>query len=164
MTEGFGEGTWVTIILAVVAYAVQGVGFLYRRALDLENIKQEISEKISAERLARTKALNSAVTDRDAQVEKIRHEWNENQRAQDNTVGEMGLALRRAIESVEKEMHSIEIWNRDNYVRKQELDSVRSDIKELAAEMRTLVGGVQVNMQQDFKEAIRDLKGQFAKT
>jgi hypothetical protein len=161
------ESGWVELGIFVAGLCLQGVGFLIARARDLEAIKQDISERISDEKLERTKALNSAVTDRDVQIEKIRKDWtdklDDSQEHHDGAYQELGLSLRRHIEGVSLKMHENEIWNRDNFVRKQELDSVRSDIKELAAEMRTLVGNVQVNMQQDFKEAIRDLKSGVAK-
>ncbi len=87
-------------------------------------------------------------------LEKLVKEWNANQRSQDSAAGEMGLALRRFIESVEKEMHKIEIWGRDNYVQKPELDSVRNDIKLLGASIREMF----TEMKADFKEDIREMK------
>jgi hypothetical protein len=149
------EGEWITIGLAGIGFLIQGATALVMRTRDLEQIKQSIDKKISTEKLARTEALNNAVRERDEELEKIVKEWNANQRAQDSAVGEMGLALRRFIEGVEKEMHKIEIWGRDNYVQKPELESVRNDIKVLGADMKHLIS----DMKKDLKEDIQDLKG-----
>jgi hypothetical protein len=151
MTEGMSDSAWVAIGLAVVAYVVQGFG-LFRK----------FSDRFAEEKLERTKALSSAVTERDAQIDKLRKDLEDSQLHQDRSSGELGLSLRRHIEEVAKKMHENEIWNRDNFVRKPELDAVRSDIKDLSAEMRTLVGDIQLNMQRDFKEAMRDLKTELA--
>lgn len=148
------EGEWVAIGIAGIGFLIQGATVLVMRTRDLEQIKQSIDKMVAAERLARTEALNSAVQDRDDELEKLVKEWNINQRAQDSAVGEMGLSLRRFIESVEKEMHKIEIWGRDNYVQKPELDSVRNDIKLLGANIKEMF----MEMKSDFKEDIRELK------
>lgn len=148
------EGEWVAIGIAGVGFLIQGATALVMRTKDLEQIKQSIEKKISAETLTRTNALNKAVEDRDEELEKLVKEWNSNQRAQDSAVGEMGLSLRRFIESVEKEMHKIELWGRDNYVQKPELDSVRNDIKMLGASMKDMIS----EMKADLKEDIRELK------
>lgn len=148
------EGEWVAIGIAGVGFLIQGATALVMRTKDLEQIKRSTDRKISEETLARTNALNKAVEDRDEELEKLVKEWHSNQRAQDSAVGEMGLSLRRFIESVEKEMHKIELWGRDNYVQKPELDSVRNDIKMLGASMKDMIS----EMKADLKEDIRELK------
>lgn len=148
------EGEWITIAIAAIGFLSSGATALVMRTKDLEQIKQSIDKRISAETLARTQALNNAVKDRDEELEKLVKEWNANQRAQDSAVGEMGLALRRFIEGVEKEMHKIEIWGRDNYVQKSELDSVRNDIKMLGASMKDMF----LETKNDLKDDIRELK------
>ena len=48
--------------------------------------------------------------------------------------------MRQYIANVEKEMHQIEIWGRDNFVLKSEFvkatDSIRADIKAMAADIK----------------------------
>jgi hypothetical protein len=113
-------------------------------------IKTDTSEKIAAEILARSEALSAAVVARNKEMEELRRDFHDAQRIQDNHVGEMGAALRRFIETVEKEMHSIEIWNRDNFVQKGEFeratDSIKADIKAMAS---------------DIKADIKDLKAEL---
>jgi|ERR1043166_2136697 hypothetical protein len=150
MTE---EG-WITIGVAGVGFLAQGVWFLIMRTRDHEQLKQSIKSGDDAQRLALTEAVSKAVHERDEEMEKLVKEWNANQRAQDSAVGEMGLALRRFIESVEKEMHKIEIWGRDNYVQKPELDSMKSDIKLLGASIERWMS----DMKADLKDDIRELK------
>jgi hypothetical protein len=98
--------------------------------------------------LQEIEALSAAVVARNKEMEELRRDFHDAQRIQDNHVGEMGAALRRFIETVEKEMHSIEIWNRDNFVQKGEFeratDSIKADIKAMAS---------------DIKADIKDLKG-----
>ena len=148
------EGEWVAIGIAGIGFLIQGATALVMRTRDQEQIKQSIEKLIASEKLARTEALNRAVEDRDEELEKIVRDWNANQRAQDSAVGEMGLSLRRFIEAVEKEMHKIEIWGRDNYVQKPELDSVRNDIKVLGMSIKEMF----LEMKTDFKDDIRELK------
>ena len=44
--------------------------------------------------------------------------------------------MRQKIAEVESEMHKIEIWGRDSYVQKPELNDLRRDIKEFAADIK----------------------------
>lgn len=126
--------------IAAAAFAlnvgVQIVGAVWAVA----KIKQEITEKIADEVLARTSASALAVESRNAEMEKLRREFSDAQRTQDHNMGEMGSALRRFIETVEKEMHDIEIWGRDNYVQKGEFekatDLFRNDITTLRTEIK----------------------------
>lgn len=62
--------------------------------------------------------------------------FNKGQTSQDHNIGELGLSLRRYIENVEKEMHRIEIWGRDNYVQKAELEGLRTDLRALAVDIK----------------------------
>lgn len=114
-------------------------------------IKTDTSEKISAEVLARSEALAAAVVARNKEMGDLRRDFQDSQRAQDNHVGEMGSALRRFIETVEKEMHAIEIWNRDNFVQKGEFeratDSIKADTKAMGS---------------DIKADIKDLKAELS--
>ena len=148
------EGELITLGIAGVGFLIQGATALVMRTRDHEQIKQSIEKKVSDERIFRIEAISKATQERDVELEKLVKEWNVNQRAQDSAVGEMGLALRRFIESVEKEMHKIEIWGRDNYVQKPELDSVKSDIKLLGASIERWMA----DMKADLKEDIRELK------
>ena len=140
----------VELMVAIGGLALNAIMYLITGILGVKKIEKDVSEKIAAETLERTKALANAVEARDEEIEKLRRDFSEAQRVQDNHVGEMGAALRRFIETVEKEMHAIEIWNRDNFVQKGEFeratDSIKADIKAMAS---------------DIKADIKDLKAEL---
>ena len=132
---------------------VWGVGKIKQEITDrVSDVKQEITDRIAEEVISREKALAAAVESRNAELDKLRREWTEGRKSQDSTVGELGLSLRRYIETVEKEMHKIELWGRDNYVQKPELDSVRSDIKNLGSEMKQMLAEIKADLKDDMKE------------
>lgn len=70
---------------------------------------------------------------------------------QEELFREIVSGAKKYIELVEKEMHQIEIWNRDHYVQKDEFraatDGLRNDIKDLASSIK-----------EDFKELYRKLE------
>jgi hypothetical protein len=137
---------WLPIAGFLITWTTGVIGLVKA----VQSIKTDVSEKIAAEVLARTTALSDAVVKRNEEMEALRRDFLDAQRIQDNHVGEMGAALRRFIESVEKEMHAIEIWNRDNFVQKGEFeratDSIKADIKAMAS---------------DIKADIKDLKAEL---
>ncbi|MGF6426500.1 hypothetical protein [Bradyrhizobium elkanii] len=69
------------------------------------------------------------------------------QRTQDHNFGEVGAAMRQYIADVEKKVREVEIYGRDNYVKKDEFvratDSIRADIKALGAEIKSDLKGMQ---------------------
>jgi hypothetical protein len=119
-------------------------------------IKTEISEKIAEEAQARAKAVLEAVEARKIELEKLRNDWTESQHTQDRNFGEVGLSLRRFIETVEKDMHEAELWGRDHYVQKVDFEKaidklsdeikagnadLKADLKELKSEISPRGGG-----------------------
>src|SRR5262249_12595517 len=99
-------------------------------------IKQDVSDKIGAEALARTQALAGAVASRDQDLDLIRKEF-----------GETIHAIRRYAETIEKDMREKELWSRDNFVQKSEFEralgsfekateSLHEDIKEMRSEIK----------------------------
>jgi hypothetical protein len=148
MSAGAETGMMSTEAMVVAGLGILGFignGFMFA-------IK--MTRAFDAERLDREKALNLAVTSRSVELEKLQKEWDDSQESQNRVLGEMGHALRAAIEGIEKQMHRNELWNRDNYVRKEELASIRSDIKDLELDVRKLFEGLKT----DFKTYINDLK------
>jgi hypothetical protein len=141
---------WIMLGLGVAGFLLTWTGMAVGLTRFAESIKQDTSEKIAAEVLARTKAISALDAARSSEIEALRREFHEAQKAQDHNVGEMGAALRRFIETVEKEMHDIELWGRDHYVQKGEFEkataSIRSDIKEMCSELKS-----------DIRERIDDL-------
>lgn len=112
---------WVTLALGAAGFIATWVLGAFKLGRAVEQMKAGVQEKIDAEKLARVAALDD-----------LREEFADSQKSQDHNFGEMGAALRRFIEGVEKEMHAIELWGRDNYVQKPELENIRQDIKELS--------------------------------
>jgi hypothetical protein len=137
---------WLPIAGFLITWTTGVIGLVKA----VQSIKTDVSEKIAAEVLARTTALSDAVVKRNEEMETLRRDFIEAQRIQDNHVGEMGAALRRFIESVEKEMHSIEIWNRDNFVQKGEFeratDSIKADIKAMASDIKADIKDLKVEL------------------
>lgn len=131
---------WATLGLGFLGFLLTWTGMVVGGTWALGKLNKDISDKIAAEKhdvatkfaaesSARAKALADAVYARDVELDVIRKEF-----------GETGHALRRYMEGIEKEMHTIEIWNRDNYVQKGEferaIDSIRSDIRALSSEIK----------------------------
>jgi hypothetical protein len=141
---------WIMLGLGIAGFLLTWTGMAVGLTRFAESIKQDTSEKIAAEVLARTKAISALDSARSAEIESLRREFHEAQKAQDSHVGEMGAALRRFIESVEKEMHSIEIWNRDNFVQKGEFeratDSIKADIKAMATEIKADIKDLKIEL------------------
>ena len=141
---------WVMPAIAVGGFLITGGSILVAITRAVTAIKHDTSEKIAAEVLARTEALAAATDKRNSEMELIRRDFQESQKSQDNNVGEMGAALRRFIENVEKEMHAIEIWNRDNFVQKGEFeratDSIKADIKAMASEIKADIKDLKIEL------------------
>ncbi len=113
-------------------------------------IMREVAETVAKEREARIKGLLDAVNARNVEMEKLRKDWTESQISQDRQFGEVGLSLRRFIETVEKDMHEAELWGRDHYVQKADFEKavdklsleikagnadLKADLKEMKAEL-----------------------------
>ena len=96
-------------------------------------IMREVGATVADEREARIRGLLDAVTARNAEMEKLRKDWNDSQVSQDRQFGEVGLSLRRFIETVEKDMHEAELWGRDHYVQKPDFDKA---IEKLSSELK----------------------------
>lgn len=147
---------WAVLILGVLGFAVTWTGAVIGATKAIEVIKRDTSQKIAEEVLARTQALAKAVEDRNKEMDELRREWADGQKAQDQHFGEMGAALRRFIETVEKEMHDIELWGRDHYVQKTDfeksMDSIKVAIKDMGADIKA-----------DVRERIDDLSKRFNK-
>lgn len=125
------------LVLGGLAFLLTWTGMVVGATRMVEKIKADVSDKMAAEALARSDDLDG-----------LRKEVGDTQKIQDHNIGEMGLSLRRHIETVEKQMHEIEIWGRDNYVQKNEFEkalaslersteSIRSDIKALVADIKS---------------------------
>ncbi len=120
------DATLIAAAAFALNFIVQVVGGVWAVA----SIKADLTKQIGEEREETLKSIAG-----------LREQFLKDQKAQDHNFGEVGAAMRQYIANVEKEMHAIEIWGRDNYVLKSEFakatDSIREDIKAMAADIKT---------------------------
>lgn len=121
---------WATLILGVVAFLITWTGLAIGWGRLIEAVKADTTEKVSVASKALTIKLDA-----------LRTEFFTEQRSQDHNFGEVGAAMREYISKVEKEMHEIEIWGRDNFVLKDDFvkatDRLEDAIKGMAADIKT---------------------------
>lgn len=108
---------WLTLGLGTVGFLLTWTGMVVSITRAVTSIKADTSERITEE----TKKVTERVT---CAIEK----FDEDQRTQDSRFGEVALGIRQKVADVEKEMHAIEIWGRDNYVLKNDF---KADINRL---------------------------------
>ncbi len=113
-------------------------------------IMREVTATVAEEREARIKGILDAVNARNIEMEKLRKDWTDSQVSQDRQFGEVGLSLRRFIETVEKDMHEAELWGRDHYVQKADFDKA---VDKLSAEIKA----GNADLKADLKEMKADL-------
>lgn len=121
---------WATLILGILGFLLTWTLVIVGATRAVENIKQDTTEKVAAASKALTTKLDA-----------LRSEFFVEQKAQDHNFGEVGAAMREYISKVEKEMHEIEIWGRDNFVLKDDFvkatDRLEDAIKGMAADIKT---------------------------
>jgi len=132
---------WATLVLGALGFLGTWLlgAFLLGRAV--EQMRAALKEYIDSER---DKTI--------LKIDELESKIHDDQKTQDHNFGEVGAALRQYIADVEKKMREIEIYGRDNYVRKPELDAVRADIKSLGADIKSLVGEIKIDLKEDIKE------------
>lgn len=99
------------------------------------NIKSDLAKQIAAER----EETMAGFAD-------LKAEFLKDQKAQDHNFGEVGAAMRQYIANVEKEMHEIEIWGRDNFVLKDDFvkatNRLEAAIINMASDIKTDLRGL----------------------
>jgi hypothetical protein len=118
------------VSITAAGFLLTAAGTVAACVWGVAQIKQYTVEQIAAEQALRAR-----------EIAKVAETFAKDQKTQDHNYGEMGAALRRFIEAVEKEMHEIEIWGRDNYALKEDVKYIRDDIKAMASSIK-----------QDFKD------------
>lgn len=120
---------WAMLIIAGAGFLITAGTVIVAVTRGVENIKQDTTEKIGSLR-----------TEVGRERQEILDRFAEEQKSQDSHFGEMGNALRRYIETVEKEMHRIELWGRDNYVKQPDferaIDAIRQDFRALGNDIK----------------------------
>lgn len=118
--------TWNRIVVGVT----QAIGVIKTNTSKMVTDETEkITKQFSIEIIEMTKALN-----------RLSEKFEEDQRTQDNRFGETAMSIRQYVAIVEKEMHQIEIWGRDNYILKSDfllaVSRIELAIKEMHGEMK----------------------------
>lgn len=103
-------------------------------------IKEDVTNKIAEERV-RTDTMMEAERENASRMHReLMDKFAADQKAQDHNTGEMGSALRQHIANVEKKMHEVEIWGRDNYALKNDVaDSIkglRDDVRDMRNDLK----------------------------
>ena len=117
---------WFMVVISGAGFLVTTGGLIGGSVWAVSKIRLATAAHIKDERIQRSEAIAMAMK-----------RFDEAQSVQDHNFGEVGLSLRRFIESIEKKVHEVEIWGRDNYALKHDVADVRKDIKEMRAEIVT---------------------------
>jgi predicted NBD/HSP70 family sugar kinase len=121
---------WIVLLLGAAGFIITWTRTTVTVTRAVDKIQMDTAEKISEE--------TNKVTER---LGKMMEQFEQDQRTQDNRFGEVGLSIRQYIVNVEKEMHQIEIWGRDNFVLKSDFmkatERLEHAIKDMAADIRT---------------------------
>jgi hypothetical protein len=139
--QEMGTFQYVMIALTVVGILITSGGVVGACVWAVAKIKADITEKISEERTRVDMMFEAERENTSRDMRGFALEFAAEQKSQDHNTGEMGAALRRHIENVEREMHKIEIWGRDNYALKddvnQSISTVRDDIKAMRSDIKS---------------------------
>jgi predicted ribosome quality control (RQC) complex YloA/Tae2 family protein len=131
---------WVTLGLGAVGFLITWTGMWFGAGRFIEQIRAEFKKHIGDER---DKII--------AELKKLEDEFEESQRAQDHNFGEVGHAMREHIAKVEKQIREVEIWGRDNYVKKDEFEKATDRLTDA-------IKSVAVDIKSDIRERIDDLR------
>jgi len=116
---------WLTLTLGVLGFLITWTGLAIGWGRMIESIKQDTSKKVADASIVHADNLAA-----------LRAELIQIGKDRDANFGEVGIALRQKIADVEKEMHEIEIWGRDNYAFKVDVREIMKDIKEMRSEIK----------------------------
>ncbi len=123
-------GFILTLILAIVG-GVWGVG----------NIKTFFTEKLAEQAAQFADQIGAEREALHSRISQLRSEILAEQKSQERMFGESLAAVRTYAGSIEKEMHEIEIWGRDNYALKSDVtkatDLIRDDIKAMGQDIKS---------------------------
>ncbi|MGX1418303.1 MULTISPECIES: hypothetical protein [Bradyrhizobium] len=127
---------WVTLGLGALGFLVTWLLGAFKVGRAVEQMRAAVREEIEQER---EKVIEK--------IEDLERRFDADQKTQDHNFGEVGAAMRQYIADVEKKVREVEIYGRDNYVKKDEFvratDSIRADIKALGAEIKSDLKGMQ---------------------
>lgn len=120
---------WLTLGLGAAGFLLTWTLGWFGAGRVVEQMKADLKKDIAAERDKIVELLKE-----------LEDKFAEEQETQDHNFGEVGAAMRQYIADVEKKLGEIEIWGRDNYVRRPEferaVETMRQDLKEMARSIK----------------------------
>lgn len=147
---------WLVLVLGAAGFVITWTRSTVNITRAVEEIKLDTTEKINSVKEEMVVSI-AAESERAARaVQSATDNFREDQDTQDRRYAETIHALRSYVQVIEKEMHAIEIWGRDNYVLKTDftraidtfsrtLDDIaknfRDDTKALNAKMDAIIMG-----------------------
>jgi hypothetical protein len=146
---------WMTLGLGLAGFLITWTGTIVALTRAVTTIKSDTSEKISTETAAITEKMAANKTDLlekvgtetaaiSDKITRLTEHFETDQRSQDNRFGEVALAIRQYVANVEKEMHAIEIWGRDNFV-------LKSDFTDTARRLEAAIDRMSIDIKTDLR-------------
>jgi len=120
---------WLTLGLGAAGFLLTWTLGWFGAGRFVEQVKAEFRKDIEVER-------EKIVT----KIDELEQRFFDEQKAQDHNFGEVGAAMRQYIADVEKKVREVEIWGRDHFVKKDDLNAIVSQLR------------------QDFREAVGEIK------
>lgn len=133
------------IALTCVGILISAGGIIAACVWAVATIKNDVTEKIAEERLRTDTVMEAERENASRTMQEMMNKFAAEQKAQDHNTGEMGSALRQHIANVEKKMHEVEIWGRDNY-------ALKNDVAESIKGLRDDVRDMRSDLKDDFKQ------------
>lgn len=141
---------WAQLVFMVLGFLMTAGGIVAGCVWAVARVEKRADARIDKERERSDQLMKSHQEKMAIAMKDLANELASEQKTQASVTGEMGMSLRRYIEGVEKEMHKIEIWGRDNYVLKSDFlkatDRLEEAIKDLA-----------VDIKKDFREVLANI-------
>lgn len=138
---------WLVLVLGAIGFFITWTRGAVNATRAISAITEDTTKKIAVihDEIATVKEELVARIVEDANksaalVHEISNRFDAEQEQQNRRFGELVAAVREYIRTVEKEMHAIELWGRDNYVLKTEftksLDTFGKTLDEIAKYFR----------------------------
>lgn len=148
------ETQWIIVGLGVIGFLLTWTGMVVSVTRAVSAIKTDTSVAVTTIKEDTAKEVASETSKITARLNEMIDRFEEDQRSQDNRFGEVALSIRQYVANVEKEMHQIEIWGRDNFVLKSDffkaLDRVEDAINRMGTNIREEL--------KSLREEIKDTK------
>lgn len=135
------ETQWIVVGLGVLGFFLTWTGMVVAVTRAVSSIKEDTGNRITTE--------TAKITE---QLKEISDRFEADQRTQDNRYGEVATAIRQYVANVEKEMHQIEIWGRDNFV-------LKSDFKDALGRVESAIANMGAIIREELKIIRADING-----